>query len=159
MFFRLLPPTDADEFSCSFDKVLIDHLSLTLNEFVEKKWPTDYSKAFSNLESFAHDHEAEILLIVNFQPQSFSSPVSFFVSWEIDPVVLKKYQKSQILLEMTELAGHFLEEFFGSQDDFAYSKDWEPFEYQGKKYFVMTSREDIRLTLEANALLQGNNKN
>ncbi|MDH4469021.1 MAG: hypothetical protein QE271_13260 [Bacteriovoracaceae bacterium] len=154
MFFRLSEQEIYDSEHSSFDQVLVDHITLTLVEFLEGQFPKNKDQLFPELECFALDNENEILFMAIFRPKSFASPVSFFLSWEIVPEILKSKTRSQILIEMGELCGNFLIDFANEIKDFIYSKDWVEHEFQNLKYFAKTSREDIRLTIEANKLLR-----
>jgi hypothetical protein len=149
MFFRLteeLPGIEVEE-------VLTEHLTLNLNEFLEAQTNLDYQNLLSVAECFAMYSEQELLLIIQTRPKSLTAPLSLFISQTVDTLALAIADRSKLLFAMLNLGTQLLIDQVQDLKNLEYSKLWEEVEFEGKTYFIKSSREDVRLTMEANKLL------
>lgn len=108
-------------------------------------------------EIYGFSYPTEALLIISYVGlDKFETPVSLFISSDLTD----KTDTDKIMDNMFDSAGVFFDQYFSAEenndsdviwDD--YVLDWEESEFSGEKLFYKVTRENISLTMEANALL------
>lgn len=109
-------------------------------------------------EVFGKIFEDELLLMVclsDFE-QRHLIPVSLFLSFELDEK--SKKGPNIILDEMVDLTGNFFDEYFATTEFNDWEPNWQVTEYNKKKYFFKVTRENVSLSLQADALLEQEEK-
>ncbi|NOT78329.1 MAG: hypothetical protein HOP07_04935 [Bacteriovoracaceae bacterium] len=108
-------------------------------------------------EIYGFSYPTEALLIISYVGlDKFETPVSLFISSDLTD----KTDTDKTMDNMFDSAGVFFDQYFSAEenndsdviwDD--YVLDWEESEFSGEKLFYKVTRENISLTMEANALL------
>lgn len=108
-------------------------------------------------EIYGFSYPTEALLIISYVGlDKFETPVSLFISSDLTD----KTDTDKTMDNMFDSAGVFFDQYFSAEenndsdviwDD--YVLDWEESEFSGEKLFYKVTRENIGLTMEANALL------
>jgi hypothetical protein len=132
--------------------------------------PPDWTEGLSRLLNEAYSKECkqkgryfdvwgqifdeELLVIVSYlsEKNEADSPIAVFLSCSPEQMSDEKKVK-ETQANYMDLAGLFYDEVF-SQDEFMeFEPNWQEVTHNQQNYFYKISRENINLTLDANALL------
>lgn len=106
-------------------------------------------------EVFGFSYPTEALLVVSYIGlDKFETPVTLFLSTELND----KVKADKIMDTMFDSAGVFFDSYFATEenedeiwDD--YVLDWQDAEFGSDKVFYKVTRENVALTMQADALL------
>ncbi len=126
----------------------IEELKSLLNS-VYKSQCSMHNREF---EVYGTTYEDEVLIIASFidQKNQNLSPVTYMFSADID----KNNASEKILKVIVDSIGIFFDDFFNNKDWNEYQINWCEAEYNKTKFFYKSTRENIKLTLEASKILQ-----
>ena len=115
-------------------------------------------EAFSQAYEFfvyGEVHEDELLLIISALSRNIEkSPISFFLSMDIDEKKAKKSEK--LLITMLNTSELFFEEVFDTDNWNDYTATWLETASENETMQYKVTRENIYLTIEANKILSEN---
>jgi hypothetical protein len=132
-----------------------DQLELILDEsFAARK-----KNEQETFEAFGKIFPDEILLMVCFYNRSRmqDSAVSCYISVDVDPKI--KQKPNQTLNEMIDLTGIFFDAYFSEAEFEDWEPNWQTTQFKNKEFFYKITRENISLSLQADALLEKELKN
>ncbi|MBY0516840.1 MAG: hypothetical protein K2P81_08035 [Bacteriovoracaceae bacterium] len=129
----------------------LESVSLVLNETYAEQCVA-HKRQF---DVFGRLYPQELLVIIGFLPKESTneSAVSCFLSCDFQEIETpQKVKETQA--NFMDVAGLFYDEYFANSEWSDWEPQWQEVEWKGKKYFYKMTRENIRLTLEADRLLR-----
>lgn len=132
---KLLPQEWTDGLNTTLNEVYAEQLKVR-NSFFDV-YGELYDKEFVVIASMMHESDATV------------APVSIFVSHDVIAEE-KKYKK--VLQNMVDLIGAIVDDVLASENC-DYNANWTENEFKGDKFFYKITRENISLTLQAEAIL------
>ena len=132
-----------------------------------KEWATNLKQILLNIygdkclkddrtfEVYGFSYPNEVLLIVSYASlDKFVAPVTFFISSDLT----SNTKTDKIMDNMFDCAGVFFDQYFAKEENIDeiwddYNLDWDETEFNKEKLFYKVTRENIGLSMEANALL------
>ncbi|MBL6990827.1 MAG: hypothetical protein ISR65_13665 [Bacteriovoracaceae bacterium] len=100
---------------------------------------------------FGFTYPTEILVVASLIVKDDQSrcPVSYFVSTDLTEIDKSK----ELLDKLVDLVGMFFDSYFVDQNWDGYCDQWTKYDYKKTLFYYKVTRENVRLTLEANKLL------
>ena len=129
----------------------------TINSLINETFEKSLKNKGLELETYGELYTDEIILIfslVQTKDKNLNT-ISLFISDEITPET-KIEKKINYLINSSSEFFEILTSSTGLEDEQIYSPRWQLTELDDKNFFYKISRENIRLTIEANKLLQKN---
>lgn len=128
----------------------IEGLSRLLNE----SYKTELKKADRYFDVYGQIFPEELLVVVSYlsEKEPHLAPIACFLSCGPEQMETEKRVK-ETQNDYMDLAGLFFDEIFASEDWNEFEPNWQEVTYKNQTYFYKLSRENINLTLEADALL------
>lgn len=125
-------------------------LSILLNETYQEQC----EKHQRTFDVYGQIYQEELLLVVSWlsEKDEYIAPVTCFLSCEPEQMSDEKKVKST-QLNFIDVIGIFFDEIFASDEWSEFEPTWQEVNYKQENYFYKLSRENVRLTLEANKLL------
>lgn len=108
-----------------------------------------------SFEVYGFSYPNEVVLIVSYVGlDKFEAPVTFFISSDLT----SETASQKIMDNMFDCAGVFFDQYFAKEENVDeiwddYNLDWEETEFGKAQLFFKTTRENIGLSMEADALL------
>ena len=109
-------------------------------------------------EVYGFSYPTEALLIISYVGlDKFVTPITLFVSADLT----KDADPKKMINTMFDCAGVFFDSYFAGLKDLEeageifddYTLDWDETDFHGQKIFYRVTRENVGLTIQANALL------
>lgn len=124
-----------------------DELGNTLNEVYAEQLKARNS--FFDVYGEIYDREFVVIASMMHETQTTAAPISIFVSHDIVEDQ-KKYQ--QVLKNLVDLIGAIVDDVISSEHC-DYIANWTENKFKGDTFFYKITRENISLTLQAEAIL------
>ena len=126
----------------------------TITDLINESFEKSFKERNLTLESYGELYEDEIILVLSLSTTTLENTISLFIS---DDFTQKDDLKEKINY-LVSSSSEFFEIFINSSDEEIielYSPDWKETELSKKNFFYKISRENIKLTMEANKILSG----
>ena len=126
----------------------MEEFTKTLNEVYHEKLEKN-SRFF---EVYGEIYDSEFVVIISYLHLSeiLTSPITLFISHE-NQENSKKFKAT--LKNLINLAGVIFDDVFSTEDWNDYNLVWTENNYQGSEFYYKLTRENISLSLQAEALL------
>ena len=129
-----------------------DELGNTLNEVYAEQLKERQS--FFDVYGEIYDREFVVIASLMDEKDNTVAPISIFVSHDI-VAEQKKYQ--QVLKNLVDLIGAIVDDVLAS-DSWEYNSNWTENQFKGDTFYYKITRENISLTLQAEAILMKGEK-
>tara|TARA_B100000886_G_scaffold258771_1_gene183708 strand:+ start:204 stop:650 length:447 start_codon:yes stop_codon:yes gene_type:complete len=131
-----------------------EQIIILINKIINDSFKTNFDSKNIYLETFGELYEDEILLIFSLldKDDSNSNTISLFISDEIDP----KTDLEKKVNELINASSEFFELLCSGTDEQLsemYSPRWQKSTSGNEGFYFKISRENVRLTIEANKIL------
>ena len=129
----------------------------SINSLINETFEKSLNNKGLELETYGELYENEIILIfslVQTKDKSLNT-ISLFISDDLTPET-KIEKKINYLINSSSEFFEILTSSSISDTDQIYSPRWQKTELEGDNFFYKISRENIKLTIEANKLLEKN---
>ena len=109
------------------------------------------AKIEKEFQIFGFTYPDELVLAVSLVNPSNDAviPVSYIMSADLD----EKNQAEAMLNDMVDSIGNFFDIYFADKDWMDYSTRWEEVDFKNTKFFYQITRENIKFSIMADALL------
>lgn len=126
----------------------LEEFTKTLNTVYDQKL-TDENRFF---DVYGEIYEKEFVVIISYihRQDQMAAPVSLFISHD-NLEDSKKFKAA--LKDLVNLAGEIFDDIFSKEDWSDYNSNWTENKYHNSTFFYKITRENISLTLQAEALL------
>ena len=118
---------------------------------VEEQYASDLAHTGRKFDLFTELYPNEICLGVCLT--SSKTPSDLPTTYIISADLLEKTEPLELVDRLVDSAEIFFDQFFANEDAIEYTPVWEASELRGLKFFYMISRENLKLSKEANDLL------
>ena len=137
-----------------YSSLIPTEILTTITDLINESFEKSFRERRLILESYGELYEDEIILVLSLSTATLENTISLFIS---DDFTQKDDLKEKINY-LVSSSSEFFEIFVNSSDDEIielYSPDWKKTELSKKNFFYKISRENIKLTIEANKILSG----
>jgi len=127
-------------------------LSLTI--LLNETYQNECEKQERTFDVYGQIYQDELLLAVSWlsEKDEYIAPITCFLSCEPDQMNDDKKVKST-QQNFIDVVGIFFDQIFATDSWYEFEPTWQEVNYKQENYFFKLSRENIKLTLEANKLL------
>ncbi|MBA2404896.1 MAG: hypothetical protein H0V66_09015 [Bdellovibrionales bacterium] len=126
----------------------------SLTNLLNETYQSECERHQRTFDVYGQIYQEELLLAVSWlsEKDEHIAPITCFLSCEPDQMKDdKKVKNTQ--QNFIDVVGIFFDQIFASDDWNDFEPAWQEVNYKEENYFYKLSRENIRLTLEANKLL------
>lgn len=137
-----------------YSSLIPNEVLTTITDLINESFGKSFKEKNLTLESYGELYEDEIILVLSLSTASLENTISLFIS---DDFTQKDDLKEKIN-HLVSASSEFFEIFTNSSEDEIlelYSPDWKKTELSKNNFFYKISRENIKLTIEANKILAG----
>jgi len=127
---------------------------ISLGILLNESYHDECVKHGRTFDVYGQIYAEELILAVSWlsEKDEYIAPITCFLSCEPDQMRDDKKVKST-QQNFIDVVGIFFDEIFASEEWAEFEPNWQEVIYKEETYFFKLSRENVRLTLEANKLL------
>ena len=140
--------------TAEYSSLIPTEVLTTITDLINESFEKSFKERQLSLESYGELYEDEIILVLSLSTATLENTISLFIS---DDFTQKDNLKEKINY-LVSSSSEFFEIFINSSEDEIlelYSPDWKETELSTNNFFYKISRENIKLTIEANKILSG----
>jgi hypothetical protein len=123
-----------------------------VTELLTKTYESELTKNQKSFFVFGETFSDEALLLISItsNSQDNSIPTTFMISFDLE----KESVVNNILDTLIDSAGVFIDTYFQDPEQIEYNAIWTEAKFKELAFYYRVTREDVRLYLEANKLLE-----